>query len=84
MNKPMLTLIGGFRNSSGTSGRNLRSKNRERQRDSIRILAISSCHNISYSTVNKSNANLFIIYPLNVSLRSHKIKIQVGWQICSD
>lgn len=37
-----------------------RSESGKRQRDYVKTLAISSCHNISYSFVNKSNANVFI------------------------
>lgn len=50
----------GFYNPPGIFARNFRSKSGERQRDYVKTLAISSCHNVSYSFVNKTNANVFI------------------------
>jgi len=52
--------VDGFYNSPGIFARNFRSKSGERQRDYVKTLAISSCHNISYSFENKSDANVFI------------------------
>lgn len=46
INKASLIFVGGFHNSPSMTGKNFRAKGGERQRNNIRTLAISFCHDI--------------------------------------